>query len=175
MDDKETMTAAELAAEKQRKADLALQMDRMDDTELKLFAVRVGVEPDKTPARKDLIAAIELKAEADAAAGRKAIRDMDEEEAKRVADEDDKRPAASRILRSLNAEFCRDIPQAGRAGSFEPEDDDPRFGGDYEVPNGKYRVVGSEWTFLIAKKKLVSAERATEGNKYGGKGVIAID
>jgi hypothetical protein len=75
----------------------------------------------------------------------------------------------------LNAEFCRDIPQEGRHGSFEPEEDHPRFGGDYDVPNGKYRVAGSEWLFLIHKKKLQGAERATEANKWGGKHVIAID
>lgn len=170
----ETMTAAEVQAEKQRKADLSVQIERMDDVELNLFAKRIGVEPEKMK-RADLVAAVELKAEADAADGRQAIRDMETEEGEFVANEDVNRPASARIIRALNFEFCKDIPQAGRAGSFEPDSDDPRFGGDYDVKNGKYRVSGSEWLFLINNKKLISAERATEANKYGGKAVIAIE
>lgn len=173
--DNEKMTAAEQRAEKRRKADLSAQIGRMDEVELGLFAQQVGVDASKTPAREDLIAAIELKAEVDAAAGRQALRDMEAEETVSVADEDSRRPAASRIIRALNAEFCRDIPQEGRHGSFEPDEDHPRFGGDYDVPNGKYRVVGSDWLFLIHRNKLQGAELATEKNNYGGKHVIAID
>ena len=171
----EKMTRAEKAAEKQRKADLAAEMERMDDNELKMLAQRAGVDASQHPERKDLVAAIELKAEADAAAGRAAIRDMEEQEGQSVANEDVNRPESSRIIRALNAEFCRDIPQEGRAGSFEPDEDHPRFGGDYDVPNGKYRVTGSEWLILIHNKKLMGIERATEANKYGGKHVIAVD
>lgn len=169
------MTAGELADEKTRKEGLAAAMARMDDTELKLLALRAGVEADKYPKREDLIAAIELKAEADATLGRQALREMDEREAAAVSVEDSKRPASARIIRALNAEFCRDVPQAGRHGSFEPDEDDVRFGGDYDVPNGKYRVSGSEWLILIHKKKLQGIERATEQNNYGGKHVIAVD
>ncbi len=171
----ETMTAAEIGAEKQRKADLAAEIERMDDTELKMLAQRMGVDPAATPARKDLVAAVELKAEADAALGRQKIREMEAEEEASIANEDTRRPASARIIRALNAEFCRDIPQDGRGGSFEPEEGDPRFGGDYDVPNGKYRVTGSEWLISIHKKKLMGIERASEANKYGGKHVIPID
>lgn len=171
----ETMTSNEQQAEKRRKADLAAEMKRMDDVELRLLAARVGVAADDTTKRDDLIAAIDLKAEADAAAGRQKIRDIEAEEGKTVEEEDAKRPATSRIIRGLNAEFCRDIPQEGRSGSFEPDEDHPRFGGDYDVPNGKYRVAGSEWLFLIHKKKLQGVERASEANKYGGKHVTEID
>ena len=169
------MTSVELADEKNRKEGLAAAMARMDDTELKLLAARAEVEADKYPKREDLIAAIELKAEADAAIGRKALREMDEQEATAVSAEDSKRPATARIIRALNAEFCRDIPQEGRHGSFEPDEDHPRFGGDYDVPNGKYRVSGSEWLILIHKKKLQGIERATEKNNYGGRHVIAVE
>lgn len=174
--DGEKLTAAEQSAEKQRKADLSLQIERMDDTELGLFAKHVGVDPEKM-SRQDLVAAVELKAEADAAAGRQAIRDMEKEQGEAVANEDVNRPAASRIIRALNVEFCRDIPQEARAGGFEPEDDHDRFGAgaSYDVPNGKYRVAGSEWMFTIHKKRLMSAERATEQNKWGGKHVIPIE
>jgi hypothetical protein len=172
---KEQITSAEQQAEKQRKADLAAEISRMDDTELALLAKRIGVEPEKSQKREDLVAEVELKAEADAAAGRQAIRAMEEEEGAFVADEDSRRPAVSRIIRALNATFCGDIPQEGRHGSFEPDEDHPRFGGDYDVPNGKYRVAGSEWMFVIHKKKLMSAESATEANKWGGKHVIPIE
>lgn len=172
----EKLTAVEQAAEKARKADLAADLARKDPTELKLLAQQIGVvDADKIEKPEDLKAAIELKAEADAAAGRQRIRDMEAEEAESVGDEDANRPSTSRIIRALNAEFCRDIPQEGRHGSFEPDGDDPRFGGDYDVSNGKYRVVGSEWLFLIHRKKLQAVERAGDVNKYGGKYVIAID
>lgn len=170
------LNAAEQASEDQRKADLAGDIERKDDVELKLFAVQLGVpDADKIAKRADLVAAIELKTEADAAAGRKALRAMEAEEAASVAAENDKRPPSSRVIRALNAEFCRDVPQEGRAGSFEPDDGHPRFGGGYDVPDGKYRVTGSDWVFEIRKKKLAAAVMATEANRYGGKGVIAVD
>jgi hypothetical protein len=172
----EKMTAAEQQAEKQRKQDLAAEIERMDDVELRMLAVRIKVpEVDKLTARKELVDAVESKAEADAALGRQAIRDMEAEEDGKVSSEDARRPATSRILRALNAEFCRDIPQEGRGGHFDPGDDHPRFGGSYDVPDGKYRVTGSEWVFEIKKKKLAGALQASEANKYGGKGVIAVD
>lgn len=172
---KEILTEAEKAADRQRKADLIASIERKDDVELNMFAKQIGLDPEKYSSRADLVTAIESLDEDNAAAGRQKIRDMETEEANSVASENDRRTAGSRIMHALNAEFCRDIPQEGRSGSFEPEDDDPRFGGDYDVPNGKYRVAGSEWLFLIAKKKIVSVERASERNKFGGKGVILID
>lgn len=173
--DKE-MTASEQAAEKQRKADLAAELERKDKVELGLLAKKIGVPGhDKLHTRKDLIAAIEEKADADAAAGRQKIRDMEAEEGRFVAGQDDSRPQSSRVLRALNAEFCRDIPQEGRAGTFEPEDNDARFGGDYDAPDGKYRVVGSDWIFEIKGKKLASAIRASEQNRYGGRDVESVD
>lgn len=170
------MTDAERAAEQTRKAELAAEMQQMDDAQLAELAKRAEVDAKAHPKRDDLIAAIELKAEADAAEGRRAMRDADEKQKAAVEQEDAKRSEPARIIRALNAEFCREIPEAARAsGAFEPDDGDPRFGGDYNVKNGKYRVVGSNWLFLIAGKKLVSAELATEANKWGGKAVIPID
>lgn len=171
----EKLTSAEQAAEKTRKAELAAEIERMDDTELALLAKRAGVDPAAFPKRPDLVAAIELKAEQDAALGRQALRDMDEGENRKVLAEDDRRAPTARILRALNAEFCRDIPQEGRAGSFAPDDGDVRFGGEYDVPDGKYRVGGSDWVFEITKKKLAGAVLASEANRYGGKGVIAVE
>jgi hypothetical protein len=171
----EKLTAAEAAAEKQRKEDLAAEIKRKDDVELKLFAQQIGIDADKHPKREDLQAAIELKAEEDAAAGRKAIRDADEEQAKSVATEEDRRTASARAVRALDAEFCRQVPQEAYSGSFEPGEAHPRFGGEYEVPNGKYRRTGSEWVFEFRKKRLISAVRATAANNYGGEGVKAVD
>ena len=169
------MTAAEQSAEATRKAGLAAEMAEMDDAQLADLARRAEVDASAYPKREDLIAAIELKAEEEAAKGRQALREMDEQERLAVSNQDSKRSATSLIIRALNAEFCRDIPQEGRGGSFEPEGDDPRFGGVYDVKNGKYRVAGSDWLFLISGKRLVSAETATEKNGWGGKAVIAIE
>lgn len=171
----ETMTAAEISAEATRKAELAAEIKEMDDTQLAELAKRAEVDASAYPKREDLIAAIELKAEEDAAKGRQALRDIDAAQKAAVETEDTRRSEPARIIRALNAEWCREIPAEARGGHFEPDSDDPRFGGVYDVKNGKYRVAGSDWLFLIAGKRLVSAEFATEKNKWGGKAVIPIE
>ncbi|MFT4115428.1 hypothetical protein [Bradyrhizobium sp.] len=173
--DPEKLTAAEEAAEKQRKEGLAAEIKRKDDVELNLFAQQIGVDATKYPKREDLEAAIELKAEQDAAAGRKAIRDADQQQADSVAGEEDKRSMHARAVRALDAEFCRQVPQEAFSGSFDPGEEHPRFGGEYNVPDGKYRRTGSEWVFEFKKKRLVGAVRANEANSYGGKNVKHVD
>ncbi len=165
---KTEQTAFEIA-EPKRKEELAAKLKRMDDTEVKLYAQKIGADITAAKDRADMEAAIELKEEdtAKAAAFKAAIEAEDAAQARAVATEADKRDPTERILRALNAEFCRDIPASARSGGFEPDDNDPRFGGDYDVANGRYRVSGSEYYFDIKGKKLVSAERAVPPD-FGG-------
>lgn len=161
-----------------RKTDLKASLGRMDDVELGLCATQRGIDPRKFTKRDDLIAAIELQAEdeANSAASKKKIEQDEADQAKSIASEEDQRTGTAKIIRALNAEFCRDLPHEARSGSgFEPEEGHPRFGGEFDVPNGRYRVSGSDWLFDIKGKRLAGVERATEQNKFGGKKVIAVD
>lgn len=169
------LTSAEKSRIKDNVDGLEAEMKKMDDAAVKALAQRIDVPIEKYPERKDLEAAILLKAEADATAGVRRIRAMDEEEAAMIATSDDKRTEASRVVRRLHAEFTRDIPQEGRSGSYEPTEDDPRFGGDHPVPDGKYRPAGSDHIYEFKKKRLVGVTRATAGNDYGGKGVKSVE
>lgn len=171
---KKPKVAAEI--EEARQHDLAAKLKRMDVTELRLYAEKTGVDLSSAPHRDDIVAAIELKEENDAkaAAAQKAIEDDEKAQGEKIRDEADQRGPIERRVRALNAEFCRDVPQEARAGSFDPGEDHARFGGEYDVPDGRYRVVGSDWLFDIADKRVAGAQRATAQNNYGGKNVIAI-
>lgn len=162
-------------AEAKRKADLAAAIERMDDVELGLLASKNGVDIGGLTARADIVAAVEMKLDDDAkaAADAQALADIEADQASEIADEEDGRDATAKIVRRLNTEFCRDVPQAAREGSFEPEDGGA-FSGEYPVKDGRYRVVGSEWLFDFRKKRLALATRAAAANKFGGKGVIHI-
>ncbi len=164
------------AAEEKRKEDLHAELKRKDAVELDLYAKQHGIDLGEAKTVADKRAAIELHAEDEAkkAIGEQRIKHMESDQGKKVANEDQQRDDTARTMRQLNALFCRDIPQPARAGTFKPENGDVLFGGDYDVPDGKYRVAGSEWVFEIRKHKLVNALQASAANQYGGKGVIEV-
>lgn len=173
MDDKAKKAEA---VETRRKADLHAELERKDTVELGLFAKDKGVDLGGAATDADMHAAIELHMEAEAkkAAADAAIKEIEAQEARSIARENDGRDDTARTLRALNAVFCSDVPQDARGGTFKPVKGDAVFGGDYDVPNGKYRVAGSEWVFEIKGDKLVGAVRATQQNQYGGKGVTSV-
>ncbi len=166
------MSKTEHDAEAARIEALLQELSALSEADLAKRAGVEGVDPKKYKTREELVAAVEAKISDEIGKVRLAEMEKAEAEAAKMASSLDN---VSRVVRALNAEFCRDIPQEGRGGAFEPEEDHPRFGGDYNVPNGKYRVAGSEWMFLIHKKKLQGAERATEANNWGGKHVITVE
>lgn len=79
-----------------------------------------------------------------------------------------------RIVLGLNQSFCSDVPAEARAGSFDVPSDHDRFGHHYDVPDGVYRVEGSDWLFTFAKKKLANVTRAAAENDFGGDKVIVV-
>jgi hypothetical protein len=164
------------AAEEKRKKELHTELGRKDAVELDLYAKQLGIDISDAKTPEDKRAAIELQAEeqAKAAMADARIKHMESEQGRKVAREDDNRDDTAKIVRQLNALFCRDIPQDARSGSFKPGKDDALFGGEYDVADGKYRVAGSDWVFEIRKKKLAGAVQATQANQYGGKGVVSI-
>lgn len=164
------------AAEEKRKKELHAELARKDKVELDLYAKQHGIDLGDAKSVDDKRTAIELHAEDQAvkAIGEQRIKHLEDEQAKSVRTENDDRDDTAKTMRQLNALFCRDIPQPARAGTFKPEKDDALFGGDYDVPDGKYRVAGSEWVFEIRKQKLVNALQASAANQWGGKGVIPV-
>lgn len=164
-------------ADNETTVNLAEKLEKMDDTEIKLYAQQQGIDVAKVTDRAGLVAAIEQKASeaAAAAVAAKKLQDDEAAQAASIAGEEDRRSATDKVIRALNADFCRDVPPAARSGgTFEPDEGDPRFGGDYDVPNGRYRVVGSDHLFDVKGKKLVAVHRASAVNKWGGAKVVAI-
>jgi hypothetical protein len=149
----------------------------MDDVELGLLAKRAEVDAAAYADREALAVAVKAKVAADFVAGKLALHKM-------VEDENTKADAVlvgqergdSAIIRRLNAEFCRELPEGVISGSaFEPAEDHPRFGGEYAVADGRYRVVGSDFVFEIAGRRMAQAFAATRANAWGGGKVIAIE
>ncbi|MCD0419484.1 hypothetical protein LOC51_19895 [Rubrivivax sp. JA1024] len=149
----------------------------MSDADLLALAQSIGVDVFKGDAsglsRDDLIAAIELHEEAQVEAAAKQLAADEAAQAASVAREAGDRSPSDQVIRRLNADFSRDVPQAARSGEFDPAGD-PRFGGEYDVPNGRYRVVGCDWVFQIKSKKLASVLEASPANKWGGKSVVMV-
>lgn len=168
------LTITEQAQIKNQMDGLTAEVKTLDDDGLKALALRAGVEA-KDLKRADLEKAILEKAQIEAVAGVMAIRRMEEEEAAMVSTAEDKRPEWARAIRRLHAVFASDVPQEARSGSFEPDKDHPRFGGEHPVPDGKYRPAGADHVYEFKKKRLVSVTAATPANNWGGKDVKAVE
>lgn len=169
------MNTTEQQALAKRQADLLAELNALPDADLQKRAAAEGVDTSKLKTRENVVEAIEIKISDDEGKARLEAMQRAEDELAR-SDKESGTDRVARTIRTLNAAFCADIPQSGRGGSFSP-DDDPggKFDGGYDVPDGKYRVTGSDWVFSIKKKKLDEAVLATPENKYGGKGVIAVE
>lgn len=60
----------------------------------------------------------------------------------------------------LNSHICGAVPQdAAQSGAYEPKDD-PRFAGATPVPDGRYRITGSDWILTVRSRRLTLIERA---------------
>lgn len=85
------------------------------------------------------------------------------------------------VLVSFNADFCRDLPQDPKSGQHAKDgiytqvEGDKFDGKEYPIPDGRYRVGGSEWVFDFEGGGFVEATRATAENAHGGPAVIKID
>lgn len=68
-------------------------------------------------------------------------------------------PPFAPTLRAINARFVRSMPQAVvSSGVHEPDNDNPVDAKD--VPNGRYRVDGSDFIIEVKGEKVVLFERA---------------
>jgi len=77
------------------------------------------------------------------------------------------------IVRALNVNFCSALPENARHGAYETVEGDRFDGKIYEVPDGVYRVAGSDWLLTLEGRKFVAASRA-QPPEFGGKDVIVI-
>lgn len=83
--------------------------------------------------------------------------------------------AGATAIRDFTARFSGNIP--GAALKVSPY---PATPGDnlsdiaLDVPDGVYRVSGSDWLMTVEDGAFVQAERATAANKFGGEDVIEV-
>lgn len=198
------LTPIERAEVEQYCKELAAEISTMDGVEIGILAERAQVDAEKFPERAHLEAAIEEKARADFIKGKVELREMTETQNKRADEEDRKRTAEARVLHALNREFSRIVPATLHmfvmpelpenptqedlrreklmqrmighwVGSYCPPRGDPSFGGEYAVPNGKYRVAGSPFIFEFKSRRLVEVRAANPDNDFGGEDVKAVN
>lgn len=77
-------------------------------------------------------------------------------------------------IRRVNFEFCRDVPQEARGGSFDATDHERFQGQKFDLPDGTYRTAGGDWFYTFRRGRLEAAAIATEANKYGGSKVVIV-
>lgn len=105
--------------------------------------------------------------------------------ARKIAPFDEKTQQAqiadrNEALVSFNADFCRELPQDPRSGQHAKDghytqvEGDKFDGREFPVPDGRYRVAGSEWVFDFEGGAFIEAMRATAANEFGGPDVIAV-
>lgn len=78
-------------------------------------------------------------------------------------------------LRGFNEDFCAKLPGDARFGRYDAEPGDRFAKVRVPVPNGRYRVVGSEWIHEFVGGRFVRAVRATAENEFGGADVVGVE
>lgn len=150
-----------------------LELGKLNDADLKQRAadLGIGLEGDETREEIEfmLAGATVAKEEADAAAEEQRQRD-EAERAEREAfyktpagkkqKAIDEQNARDNAVRAVHANFIRALPNAARSsGSFDVAPDSPDAG-KHPVPDGRYRVAGSDWIVEFKGGKWSSANRA---------------
>jgi hypothetical protein len=83
-------------------------------------------------------------------------------------------PAQAKALHALNIAFCANLPQGARAsGHYDADPADAVAKRRIAVPDGRYRLAGSDYVFTIAGGRLKEAVRADPPH-FGGDNVIAV-
>jgi hypothetical protein len=83
--------------------------------------------------------------------------------------------AQTKALHALNAKFCANLPQSTRAsGRYEADKADKVARERILVPDGRYRVSGSDFVLTIVGGRLREAVRADPPH-FGGDNVIAVE
>lgn len=78
-------------------------------------------------------------------------------------------------LRDLTARFAGNIPAKALKGSpYQPEPGDGVSDAVLDLPDGTYRVSGSDWLVMVEDGAAVQFERANAVNKFGGDSVIEV-
>lgn len=83
--------------------------------------------------------------------------------------------AQAKALHALNHGFCIELPDDMRqSGRYEVQAGDRFARQRVPVPDGKYRLAGSDYVFAIAGGRLTQAVRADPPD-FGGDDVIAVE
>lgn len=76
-------------------------------------------------------------------------------------------------IRDFTAQFAGKVPDEARRGPYEARPGDGFGEEEFSVPDGVYRVYGSDWLITIEDGKFAKAERALPP-KFGGPDVISV-
>lgn len=75
--------------------------------------------------------------------------------------------AQADALRAFNADFTGNLPElAAKSGHYDAQPDD-RFRKRIPAPDGRYRVLGSDWVIAISRGKFLDAARVAPP-EFGG-------
>lgn len=122
------------------------------------------------PAPKELTADEKAKLAKD----RLAQIDREDEAASQLEPKQELGKDEARTVRQFVAAFSARLPNgAAQQGAIVADDNDPRLAGEFAVPDGRYRVVGSDWIVVFRKHRFAGAELARPP-LFGGKNVIPV-
>jgi hypothetical protein len=77
------------------------------------------------------------------------------------------------IVRAFNKDFCAHLPGDARFGRYSAETGDSFAAERYRVPDGRFRVTGSEWVLCFQNQRFVDAIRAVPPD-FGGADVVEV-
>jgi hypothetical protein len=196
MMDKDAMKRAD------RLNDLRAELAKLDDKDLLNAAIDLNVSIDPTDTRDErefAIASARIAADEQAAAAAAEAAAKEKEQAAREAfyktkegraqRAKDEAQARDRAVRAVNAGFIRAVPRpALSAGAHAVDPDSAEGRAEYPVPDGGYRVVGSDWVMQFKGGRWVAADLAhargapdwreipdSEGNPVGAKSTAVAD
>lgn len=83
------------------------------------------------------------------------------------------KPAQENVIRQFNADFCRDLPEGALSGLYSARKGDRFDGRRVMVPDGRYRIAGSDWILGFERSRFIDAVRAGPPD-FGGSGVVVV-
>lgn len=155
----------------ERRQAIKAGFDGKKDADIRAAAEKVGIVFKHDDNRDEKLEKLASKIIADEDAANEAAdreaREAAERKAKEVADRkaapadgemhEADIPARDRSIRSVNAAFIKDLPRAVRSGGVHTVDPDSPEAGEHRVPDGRYRVSGSDYVLEFRDGKWAGA------------------
>lgn len=162
----------------ERKQAIKASFDGKKDADIRAAADKFGVTFRHDDNRDEKLEKLAIKIIADEDAAKEAAERQAREEAERQAKEAAERkareegagrdvndPVRDRAVRSVHAAFIKDLPRSVRSGGVHAVDPESPEAGDHAVPDGRYRVSGSDYILEFSGGKWAGAVRASPRNE----------